>query len=108
MSGRRETSNEKRTHGRPHERDEAVPELVVDPAPSGKFTARLGGRTLCTSTKPFLDAARVLLAEGIDPETVLHMRHLGSATVALRSTIGTTAGLTVRRWLPRCGGGPRR
>jgi hypothetical protein len=43
----------------------------------------------------FLDAARVLTAEGAEPATVLQMRHDGSATVALRSTVGTAAGLTV-------------
>jgi hypothetical protein len=37
---------EKRAHGRPHERDEAILELVVAPAGAGKFTARLDGRTL--------------------------------------------------------------
>jgi hypothetical protein len=89
------TLNEKLTHGRPHERDEAILELVVAPAGAGKFTARLDGRELCVSTKPFLDAARVLMVEGVDPETVLQMRHEGSTTVALRSTVGTAAGLTV-------------
>jgi hypothetical protein len=34
------------THGRPHERDEAILELVVAPAGARKFTARLDGRTL--------------------------------------------------------------
>jgi hypothetical protein len=88
------TLNEKLTHGRPHERDEAILELVAAPAGAGKFAARLGGRELCAS-KPFLDAARVLLAEGADPATVLQMRHEGGSTPALRSTVGTAAGLTV-------------
>jgi hypothetical protein len=35
---------EKLTHGQPHERDEAILELVVAPAGVGKFTARLDGR----------------------------------------------------------------
>jgi hypothetical protein len=70
-------------------------ELVVAPAGAGKFTARLGDRLLCTSTKPFLDSARALLADGVDPATVLTMRHEGSATITLRATVGTAAGLTV-------------
>jgi hypothetical protein len=47
------------------------------------------------STKPFLTAARVLLAEGIDSGTVLRMRHQGSATIALSSTVGAAAKLTI-------------
>jgi hypothetical protein len=62
------------------------------------------------STTPFCDAARVLLAEGVRPETVLVMRHEGSPHDALRSTVGAAAGLTVaddnggkpifRKWSP--------
>jgi hypothetical protein len=47
------------------------------------------------STTPFCDAARVLLAEGVKPDTVLVMRHAGSAADALRSTVRVAAGLTV-------------
>ncbi len=47
------------------------------------------------STTPFCDAARVLLAEGVDPVTRVVMRHAGSLADALRSTVGTAAGLTV-------------
>jgi hypothetical protein len=46
-------------------------------------------------TAPLLGAARVLLAEGIAPETVLQMRHGGSDTVALTATVGVAAGLRV-------------
>ncbi len=41
------------------------------------------------STTPFCDAARVLLAEGIKPDTVLIMRHDSSVADALRSTVGS-------------------
>jgi hypothetical protein len=87
------TLNEKLTRGRPHERDEAIlVEIVVAPAGARKFTAYLDDRELCTSTKPFLDAARVLIAEGVHPATVLAMRHEGNNTLTLRSTVGTAAG----------------
>jgi hypothetical protein len=33
----------------------------------------------------------ILLAESVDLATVIHMRHEGSATVALRSRVGTAA-----------------
>jgi hypothetical protein len=47
------------------------------------------------STTPFCDAARALLAEGIDPATRIVMRHGNSPADALRSTVGVAAGLTV-------------
>jgi hypothetical protein len=65
---------------------------------------------LCkSSTKPFLDAARRLMDLGFDPSTTLVMRHAGSETECLRTTIGAAAALTVedtkfgpefRQWKP--------
>ena len=76
-----------------------------------KFVAYLGGRLLCQRTyTPLLDAARILLAEGYSSSTVLVMRHSGSATDSLTTTIGEAAKLTVeegphgpqfRRYRPR-------
>ena len=77
-------------------------EITVVVAPTsrrtGRYVARLGerGRVLCkSSTKPFLDAARHLIALGFDPGITLVMRHAGSETECLRSTIGAAATLTV-------------
>jgi len=47
------------------------------------------------SPQPFVDAARVLVDEGIDPSTPIVMRHGGSPHDALRSTVGEAARLTV-------------
>jgi hypothetical protein len=63
----------KRTGDATQTQGEPILELVVAPAGAGKFTAYLDDRELCTSTKPFLDAARVLLAEGVDPATALQL-----------------------------------
>ncbi len=61
------------------------------------FGAMVDGRPIVTrSTTPFCDAARVLLAQEVDPATVLVMRHKGADYNALRSTIGSAAGLTVK------------
>ena len=62
----------------------------------GTFAAYLGDRLLTTSKQPFLDAARVLLAEGVDPTTWLSMRHFGSETISLKGTVRAAAKLTVR------------
>ena len=60
------------------------------------FDSKVGDRCLVKrSATPFCDAARVLLAEGIKPETVFVMRHANSASDAMRSTVGAAAGLSV-------------
>jgi hypothetical protein len=69
--------------------------IMVRPVGRGRYAAHLDDRELCRSETPFFSAARVLLAQGYDPSTVLAMSHEGSATVAIRSTIGRAAGLTV-------------
>ena len=50
---------------------------------------------LCTSREPLLDASRILLAEGVDPETPIATRHAGADFDAMMSTVGAAAGLTV-------------
>jgi hypothetical protein len=51
-------------------------------------------RTIFTrSPTPMLDAARVLLSEGVNPATHLVMRHAGADHDALRSTVGVAAKL---------------
>src|SRR6516165_7350665 len=77
----------------------------------GKFSAHVldGRKLLSSSRQPLLAAARVLLAQGIPPETPLAMQHKGSATIAMTSTVGEAAKLTVeeepggprfRKWRP--------
>jgi|SRR6266849_1826048 len=75
--------------------------LVVTPVHASTnrgqlFDAAVDGRTVVTrSTQPLLDAARVLLAEGVDPDIWIVMRHAGRADDALRSTVGAAAALSV-------------
>jgi hypothetical protein len=61
----------------------------------GQFVASLDGRRLCISSEPLLAGARVLLAEGADPETRIAIRHTGTDSDALISTDGVAAALTV-------------
>jgi hypothetical protein len=72
--------------------------IVVLPVGRGRFAASLEatGRLLVTSRTPFLDAARVLLAEGHDPASVLQTHRPDRAVWDLRATIGRAARLTVR------------
>jgi hypothetical protein len=75
------------------------------------FGGKVDGRFVAErSATPFCDAARVLFAEGIKPDTVLVMRHTNLPDDALRSPVGVAAGLTVadesggkpifRKWSP--------
>jgi hypothetical protein len=71
--------------------------IVVASVERGRFRASFGGRVLVeTSSTPFLDAARVLAGEGVDPATKIAMRHEGKDYDALTSTVGIAAGLDVK------------
>ena len=72
--------------------------IVVSGGAGGRqerFSAFLGEECLCTAREPLLSAARVLLARGIPPTTVLQMQHRGSATLSLRGEVGKLAALAV-------------
>jgi hypothetical protein len=69
--------------------------ITVTPLRRGRFAACLDGRLLCHSRTPFLSAARVLQREGVPDETPITMRHEGEIEVALRSTVGAAAKLTI-------------
>jgi hypothetical protein len=69
--------------------------VIVRSVGQGRFSALLQDRLLCQSRTPLLSAARVLQAEGIPDDMLLEMVHEGSATVALRATLGVAAGLRV-------------
>jgi hypothetical protein len=62
----------------------------------GKFVVTLDGRQLCISREPLLAAARVLIKEGVPPETPVVTRHAGAGFDAMTSTVGAVAMWTVR------------
>ena len=75
----------------------------------GVFGASLsdGTELVASSRQPFLDAARVLIASGYDPDSWLEGWRPGAAAFALRGKLGIAAGLTVdetktvfARWKP--------
>jgi hypothetical protein len=65
---------------------------------SGRYKAVLADGTvlLKSSRQPLLDGARALLAQGIDPETVLVMARKSTGTESLRAKVGDAAKLTVQ------------
>ena len=61
-----------------------------------KFVVTLDGRQLYISRQPLLEAARVLINEGIDPATPIATRHAGADFDLMTSTVGAAARWTVR------------
>jgi len=70
-------------------------EVIVSPLPRARYRMTIDGRDYGTSNTPLFTAARLLLNEGHDPETILQMRHDGSSIPSMKGRIGRLAGLTV-------------
>ena len=67
---------------------------------NGQYIGAVAGRDIVSSHQPFLDAARELLGEGIDPGATLVMRWATTGTESLRGLIGVAAKLTVNESCP--------
>jgi hypothetical protein len=74
--------------------------IIIEPVGHrGRFRARLvgGGRIISRSSRqPFLDAARVLVAEGHSPCAVLETRRPGASDWDLRAPLFVAAAFDVR------------
>jgi len=66
--------------------------IVVEEIGAGRYSCLI----VASSRQPFLDAARVMLSEGHDPETMLIMRRPGCTTDDLRGKLRVAAKLTVK------------
>jgi hypothetical protein len=70
-------------------------QITVAPVGNGRYSASIAGRVLCASSRvPFLDAARVLKAEGVSEDTTLEMIFCG--VPSLEAKLGVAAALTVQ------------
>jgi hypothetical protein len=72
--------------------------IIVSPISPGHFQARLETTNellVGSSRQPSLDAARVLIENGHDPNSVLLMKHAGSDIVALKAPLAKAAKLSV-------------
>ena len=70
--------------------------IVVAHLGAGHYEARLDGRLLCVAREPFLEAARVLLAEGMDPETRIGMWRVEDSYPSLTAKLRVAAKLDVK------------
>lgn len=69
--------------------------ILLTPQGRGRYLARHGERVLHHMTdQPLFDCARVLLRDGAKPSSTISTVH-ENGTVAMASTIGTAARLTV-------------
>jgi hypothetical protein len=73
--------------------------LVIEHVKGGRaYRGTLYGRLIISdSSQPFLDAARILLAEGHDPNRKLELWRLGKASWDLRGPLWAAAKLDVER-----------
>jgi len=62
---------------------------------SGIYDAFYQGRYLCSSTVPFIDSCRALVAQGLDPKLPAVMRRVGSDVDALRGRLGAVANVEI-------------
>jgi hypothetical protein len=61
----------------------------------GMFDCHHDGPYLCSSSSPFIDGCRHLLAPGHDSTTRIVMRHAGSEDDGLRGVLGWVAGVEI-------------
>lgn len=61
----------------------------------GMFDAHVGDDHICTSRQPFVDSARILADQGVDPGATITMQHANTDHWSLRSTVAAAARLTV-------------
>lgn len=81
--------------GKVIDRNSASP-LCLQVTPTGrKWRASLDGETLCRSVSPLIMAARVLVARGIDPNSMIEMWRAGADTWSLRGKLSVVAATLV-------------
>jgi hypothetical protein len=76
-------------------------DLIVSEVRRGSvWEASWDGDVLCKTQTPLLASARELIRRGVSPDAAIAMRQKGSAIVAMTTTVGIAARLTI-------GSGPR-
>src|SRR5262245_22886876 len=75
--------------------EEIITITVTEADRAGRYSVHHGDRYLLTSASPFLDAARVLVAQGHDPQATLVMRRSSLERIDLSGPLGIAAGLVV-------------
>jgi len=93
-----ETQHPDEANARQHSNPPATIKIILEPVNRrGRSSASLPDGTVLvgSSRQPFLDAARVLIAAGYDPDSWLEGWRPGSTAFALRARLGVASGLTV-------------
>ena len=66
--------------------------ISITPVAGGrKWRASFNGETLCVSASPLIKSARILIAEGIDPNRTIELWHQHADAWSLRGQLGAVA-----------------
>jgi hypothetical protein len=60
-----------------------------------KWRASLDGETLCVSASPLVTSARILIAKGYDPSSIIELWHQHADAWALRGKLGAVAAVVL-------------
>jgi hypothetical protein len=77
-----------------HRPQAAAFRITIAPMARGKWKVTYNDKTLCIAAAPMVKAARILIAEGHDPSSIVEMWHQHADAWALRGKLGAVA-LTV-------------
>jgi len=70
--------------------------IDVSPMARGKWRATtVGGETLCIAAAPLVKAARILIAKGYDPSSIVELWHQHATAWALRGMLGAVAAVVL-------------
>jgi hypothetical protein len=75
-----------------HRPQAAAFRVTIAPIASGrKWRATFNGETLCIAAAPMVASARILIAKGYDPSSVVELWHQHADAWALRGKLGAVA-----------------
>src|ERR1019366_4208286 len=70
--------------------------IVVSPPANGrKWVATYKGETICVASSPLIASARILIAQGVDPNSTIEMWRADSGAWSLRGRLGNVAATLV-------------
>jgi hypothetical protein len=74
-----------------HRPQAAAFRITIAPMARGKWKVTYNDKTLCIAAAPLVKAARILIAEGCDPSSIVEMWHQHTDAWALRGKLGAVA-----------------
>jgi hypothetical protein len=69
--------------------------IVASTLNGRKWRASVDGETLCVSASPLVRSARILIAKGYDPSSIVELWHQHATAWALRGMLGAVAAVVL-------------